>query len=92
MHAYYAFVSDTNDEDKVLRCLYALIDLGDIDYFNEDTLTYFNGKEKDKLNDVYRFIFMDTGINVQINNKEKLEPVLKTIKDDDYVWKVDIHI
>lgn len=53
MHVFYALVADKKDKNKTINYLYDLCNRGEFDYFDEDTLKVFSGKEAKEMTDIY---------------------------------------
>lgn len=93
MHAFYALVSDKKDRDYVINYLYDLCNRGEFDYFDEDTLKVFSGKEAKEMADIYCLMYMSNGMTTYYEgNHKEFNDTLNNVNDNAYVWKVDVHI
>lgn len=93
MHAFYALVGTKKDRRRVMSYLFALEGMGEFDYFDEDSLNAFTGKEAKDMNDLYCLVFMDQEYSVYYSDGRKaFYDTLKDIEDDWSVWKVDVKL
>lgn len=90
MHVYFAIAGGTKDEAK--NKLYQLIDCGSIDYFDEDTMERYTGKEIKKMTDIFYVIILTAEDPIYILPTYNFTKLERSIADDSEVWKVDVHM
>lgn len=79
-------------QEEVMRRLFAFVNDDYFDYFDEDTLELYIGKEVKKQDDVYYIQEGFHGIVCRETEQITFQKLLRSIPDDYDVWKVDVHI
>ena len=77
---------------EVMQRLFAFVNDDYFDYFDEDTLELYTGKEVKKQDDAYYLQEGFHGIVCRETEPVTFQKLLRSIPDDYDIWKVDVHI